>query len=214
MDLRSTSQYHLQKAGLHNESPDHEPGANRTSRRWLDGTTGGAAISGTIWPKRWCYSPHYFVLTSEEETLMKRATVYRRGAVILIHPSSCTTDGVWILSKPCVRLSSDCGDAEMGSAVLSALEGSKLSVPHPTQWKGLLEPLLMAAGVKAWKTFVKSAVCVEVEQQNGQLEFIPTVNLGSDEGFQANKSKQSEVVLPARSDVVGAVLRGALASSH
>lgn len=143
---------------------------------------------------------------------MKRATVYRRGPALLVHPSSRTTDGVWILSEPCVRLPSDCSDVEMGNAVLSALEGSKSPVPHPSQWKRVLEPLLKAAGVEAWKTFAKSAVCVEVEAQDGQLEFIPTENLGGDEGFQADESKKTGVTLPTTSEVVGATLRKVLAS--
>lgn len=117
---------------------------------------------------------------------------------------------MWILSEPCVRLPSDCSDAELGDALLSALEGSKLSVPHPTQWKGILEPLLKAAGVKAWKPFTKSAVCVEVEEEAGDLEFIPTVNLGADEGFQADEAKKKSMTMPVSPDAIGTMLREAI----
>lgn len=146
--------------------------------------------------------------------LMKRATVYQRGAVILVHASSRTTDGVWILSEPCIRLPSDCGDAAMGLAVMSALEASQSSVPHPTQWKGLVEPLLRAAGVRTWKAFAKSAVCVEVEERDGQLALIPAVNLGSEEGFRANESKKREIAIPSEHAVVGVTLREVLAAAQ
>ena len=145
---------------------------------------------------------------------MKRATVYRRGPAVLVHPSSRTTDGVWLVSEPCVRLSSDCSDVEMGNALLAALEESKLSVPHPTQWKGILQPLLSAAGVKSWKTFAKSAVCVEVEAQDSRVELIPTQNLGSDDGFQADESMKMSVMLSAGAAVIGASLRTVLANGH
>lgn len=143
---------------------------------------------------------------------MKLATAYRRGSAVLVHPSARTTDGVWILSEPCVRLPSDCSDVELGDAVLSALKGSKSPLPHPTEWKGVLEPLLDAAGVRSWKTFAKCAACVEVAALAGELEFVPTENMGADEGFEANEPDKSIVTLPTSSEVVGATLRKLLAS--
>lgn len=145
---------------------------------------------------------------------MKRATAYQRDASILVHPSSRTSDGVWILSEPCVRLSSDCDDAELGEVILSALGVSRLSLPHPTDWRGILEPLLKCAGLKTWKSFVRGAVCVEVEERGEQLEFWSTRNLGSDQGFEVDESKRTAVTLPASPVAIGAALRDALASAE
>src|SRR3989338_4755350 len=141
---------------------------------------------------------------------MKRAIVYQRWSVILVHPSSRTTEGVWILSIPCVRLPTDCSDAELGEARQSALEGSKASVPHPTQWNGVLEPLLKVADVGAWKTFAKSAVCVEVEQEADGLNLIPTINRGINEGFRVDGPKTKSIAMPVSPDHLGASLREAI----
>ena len=123
---------------------------------------------------------------------MKLATVYRRRADFIIHPDSCTTVEAWILSEPCVRLPVDCTDGQLGATVLSALERSKTGVPHPTEWKGLLEPLLQAAGVKSWGAFAKNAVCVLVSEEANNIELVPTVNLGAREGFEEDEEKEEE----------------------
>ncbi len=145
---------------------------------------------------------------------MKLAAVYQRGPAVLLHALSCTADGVWILSEPCVRMPIDCSDSDMGNALLSVLEWSKSPVPRPTHWKEVLEPLLKAAGVKTWQAFVKSAVCVEVELGGNKLEFIPTRNLGSVGGFQADESRKAVVVPIGASASVGATLRTVLGSAR
>jgi hypothetical protein len=138
---------------------------------------------------------------------MKRATVYRRRSSVLVHPSSCTAEGVWILSEPCVRLPAGCTDADIGHAVLTALQQSKTTVPQPAQWSGVLQPLLRAAGVTTWTSFAKGAVCVEVEQDGGRLALIPTVNQGSKGGFQSDNAGQRLIAVPERHEIVGAAVR-------
>ena len=137
---------------------------------------------------------------------MKRATAYIRSNTFVIHASSRTSDGVWILTEPCIRLPTNCSDEQLGNAVLSALGGPEDGVTPPSQWRGLLDPLLNAAGVKSWKTFAKSASCVEIEQNANSLVLIPTINLGPDEGYQASEQK-TELSLPANGDTIGARLR-------
>jgi hypothetical protein len=136
---------------------------------------------------------------------MRRATIYRRKKQFLVHTSSRTTAGVWILSQPCVAISDASDDREFGQAIRLALAGSKTDVPHPQTWKGLLDPLLVLAQVKTWNTFSKQASCVEVEQEDSRIIVIPTKNLGPEEGFQPDSSKQ--VVLARDSDELGATVR-------
>jgi hypothetical protein len=100
-------------------------------------------------------------------------------------------------------------DADLGTAVLSVLQGSMWSIPHPTDWKGVLEPLLKAAGVKSWKAFATGTLGVHVEAAGDQLQFVPMVNLGPKEGFKDDAANTRVVMLPAVSHVVGATLRGA-----
>jgi len=145
---------------------------------------------------------------------MKRAAVYSRGNDVIIHASSQTTEGLWIHSEPYTRQSSDCSNVELGRAVLSALNCSKLFVPHPTQWAGRLNPLLNTAGVKSWSTFAKSAVCVEVEQEGADIGLVPTRNLGAKEGFEVYELQKLSIAIHDGPDRIGTGLREAIALSR
>jgi hypothetical protein len=75
-------------------------------------------------------------------------------------------------------------EEKLGRAIISALQGSRLNVPHPSDWKLILRPLLAVSGVKAWTAFSKSAMCLEVEEEGGRVALIPTRYLGVDGGFE------------------------------
>ena len=124
---------------------------------------------------------------------MKRATIYRRKAQFYVHASSRTMDGVWILTEPCLCLDQESSDRELGEAVQQALDSSRSGIPHPRSWKGLLDPLLKQAGVKSWNTFSKTALCVEIEEEDGQVSIVPTENLGVEDGYQADPSRAAVV---------------------
>ncbi len=146
--------------------------------------------------------------------MMQRATVYSRSGSVLMHASSRTTDGVWILSEPCLRLDDDSSNEELGEAVRRVLAGSSSPVRHPTQWKGLFEPMLRVAGVKSWKAFSKNTLCVQVELDGDRLELIPTNNLGVDEGFEPNEVKKKSATMPCGAEALGALVREAIAESN
>lgn len=142
---------------------------------------------------------------------MKRATICRRKAQFFMHASARTTEGVWIFTEPCLKLNENCSDQEVGAAVCSALGGSRTDVAHPRSWTGLLGPLLTLAGVKSWTTFVKNAICAEIEETDGKVAVIPTKNLGVDQGFQADPSRAITVDGEALAEL-GASVRRALHS--
>lgn len=145
---------------------------------------------------------------------MKLATVFLRRKVLLIHPSSRTTDGVWIMVAPCAVTPESTSDADLGGMVERALAQSTQNVPHPQQWGGLLKPLLSAAGVKSWRTFAEGAVCVQVQLSCDEVRAIPTENLGAKEGFQPDAKRQ--VCVPWDGDrlVLGRAIRDALQASR
>lgn len=87
--------------------------------------------------------------------------------------------------EPLLAVSDDTGPCELGQAIVAGLDGSRLGVPHPSDWKAVLSPLLALGGVKFWATFCKSATCVEVEEQGERVAIVPTRNLGVDGGFEA-----------------------------
>ena len=138
---------------------------------------------------------------------MRRATVYLRKKKFLVHASSKTTEGVWILWEPCVLVPEASDDRELGLAIRTALDESRVDVAHPQNWNSLLGPLLVLADVKSWTTFSKSAACVEVEEVADRVCVIPTRNLGSDEGFQADTSIQTVIERSSPEDLGSAVRR-------
>jgi hypothetical protein len=118
---------------------------------------------------------------------VKRANVYHRKGRYFVHASSRTTDGVWIVWEPSFSVHEDDGAAQLGLAIVAALDGSQSGVPHPSDWRGVLSPLLALSGVKSWATFRKSATCVEVEEEGVRVGLVPARNLGAD-GFEATST--------------------------
>lgn len=114
---------------------------------------------------------------------MKRAIVYRRKDIVLVHSSSPTDQGVWVITGPCTKLASGATDDEIGTAVWRALEESR-TILHPTSWSALFEPVLQAAGVGSWRTFMSLARSVEVEMDGDRIVVVPTRNLGTADGFE------------------------------
>jgi hypothetical protein len=138
---------------------------------------------------------------------MKRATVYRRQVSFVVHPSSRTSDGVWILTEPCVRLSSEASDQVLGTAILAAIEASRTLEPSPANWGDVSSPLLVSAGVGTWSAFVKGTTSVELEMHAGVLELLPTRNLGSAKGFEIIHAQKECLDSPIPAEALGAAVR-------
>jgi hypothetical protein len=138
---------------------------------------------------------------------MKRATIYKRKGAFFVHASSQTTEEVWILAEPCLKVEDDAGDGALGDAIAAALRGSRVGVAHPTSWGGLFAPILALAGVKSWGTFAKSAKCAEVEADGAAIRVIPMRTI--DRGFEPDQSS-AVVVDGSASTSLGAAARQAL----
>ena len=138
------------------------------------------------------------------------ATVYRRRHHLFVHPSSITTDRVWILTGPVLKLDESSADAQIGSAIRLSFEHSHANVQHPTNWGGLLAPLLTQAGVKSWGRFIEGASCVIVESEGATVSLIPTENLGAAGGFEHQPTARISLNSEATTDI-GAAVRKLLA---
>jgi hypothetical protein len=103
-----------------------------------------------------------------------------------------TSAGVWIFSEPIVALSAEGTAAELGRAVLAALDRSRSPVPHPDQddWVHLGKSLYTAAGVKSWRAFSVSAELVSAEEEGDRIALMPWRNLGPKDGFEPDPSRQ------------------------
>ncbi len=128
---------------------------------------------------------------------MKKATVYQLRGKYLVHASSRTTDGVWIVWEPMLAVQANDAAGELGLAIEAALDGSRSGVPHPQDWKAVLAPLLALGGVRSWSAFCRSAACVEVEEEGGRVSLLPTRNLGAEGGFEPSLNSE---VLTTRDD--------------
>jgi hypothetical protein len=135
---------------------------------------------------------------------MKRATAYQRGERIILHASSKTKAGVWILSAP-VLAADQTDPRHLGEGVLEALDGSREGVPHPISWKGIFDPVLQLAGVKSWGTFAKMAKCVQIEFGTNRIALLPTKNLGAKDGFEPLPAKLRSSS-PVTADIGNALL--------
>ncbi|MEH2484985.1 hypothetical protein [Bradyrhizobium sp. AZCC 2230] len=115
---------------------------------------------------------------------MRKAAAYLRRNKVIICPVSDTTDGVGVICAPVFDL--EASDVSgVGAAVLEALQLSREGIPHPApaDWSKLFKPVLKAAGVGSWKTFVRSTKDVIVRFETNRIVYIPTRNLGSRNGF-------------------------------
>ena len=135
--------------------------------------------------------------------MLRCATVYRRKQRFLVHSSSRTTDGVWILGPPYLVVAEG-DDHALERAIQSALEGSRADVPHPRTFEGLQDPLLALAGVKNWKAFSKGAECVEVADDGDHIALTPTKNRGP-QGFEHDVARR--VLLARNTTELGVTTR-------
>lgn len=143
---------------------------------------------------------------------MPRATAYFVNGKIIIHPSSRTPSGVWIFSEPAVSCASS-DVMEVGGLISKALIQSKDNIPHPTNWRGLFDPVLQLSGSRTFGGFMKLAKCVEIDQQGNTTTFTPTKNLGTDDGFEPITARSCRANAE-RTDDLGAALLTAFSDSE
>ena len=67
-----------------------------------------------------------------------------------------------------------------------SLRDSERVLPHPAQseWKGLFDPFLKAAGVRSFRSFMQAASMLMVEQNDTGMAITPMRNAGPRGGFQ------------------------------
>jgi hypothetical protein len=114
---------------------------------------------------------------NSSDVAKRMATIYLRKQSLYTHAYSLTTNGVWMLTEPVLKMNEAANDADIGSAIRAALDRSRTNVPHPksqSEWAEILKPLLEEAGVKSWARFVHGASCVIVKSGDQELLIIPT----------------------------------------
>jgi hypothetical protein len=117
------------------------------------------------------------VTVTQQEIAVKSAQLYFRKKQYFINPLLGSQGGEPCLFSPPVQvLSEDATPAMLGQALQMAIDASHQNAPWPTDWKGLLAPLLVAAGVKHWASFAKGARSIRVDEDGGQATLLPSTS--------------------------------------
>ncbi len=112
---------------------------------------------------------------ASNESTLKAASIYVRDSRCFIGTSDRTTDGVWIGRGNTTVVHLDQNEA-LGAAVLDALRLSRTKIPHPAQseWTAVrrrsLDPIVAAAGLRSWRSFIRSAQLISVHLEADTLE--------------------------------------------
>lgn len=141
---------------------------------------------------------------------MKFATIYKRGAVLIIHPTSKTTAGVGIGTPPFLVVDADASPGIIGRELVQALQAGRSGIPHPVDWSNVGTPLLEAAKVRSWSAFVRGTLCCVVSDDGKDIGLIPTVNRGARTGFEHLPDDELSVPSTAPPEQVGLAVRKAL----
>lgn len=127
---------------------------------------------------------------SDRAEMLRRAGVYAKPGVLLIHSTRTTTAGVGLAGPEVHRLVAPFSPEAVGAAARLALAAYRHDVPHPKDWSGVGREFLSACGVRSWKALEKDARFCGIESSPDRgLRLSSTRNGGSagdEKGFQPN----------------------------
>ena len=112
--------------------------------------------------------------------VMKAASVRKHRNCYIFHSWSLTAVGLWLATPPYLVLGLGSDLRALGEALRKSLAGSKEGVPHPTEFKRRIKPLLQLAGAKRIRAYEDDAVTASVEEEGGILRFVPSANRGKE----------------------------------
>ena len=112
----------------------------------------------------------------------KRVSIYERTGTVYVVTSHQTQAGFWVDDEDVIMLRAP-QPVDIGAAVKAALTRSREGVPTPPASADLSAPLLAAAGVASWNSFIKMAKYVGVRQNGDAIKVTPYRNLGGKDGF-------------------------------
>lgn len=140
----------------------------------------------------------------------KLAAIYERKGALFVTAAHKTKAGFWIDDDRVDRVDRSTPD-DLGRAIEAALARSLKDVFTPPATVRLDKPLLQAAGVSSWATFMKASKHVSVALDGDVLTITPHRNLGGKGGFEPQPELQVE--LPVSASSLGEKVAGMLAKS-
>jgi hypothetical protein len=152
--------------------------------------------------------------TDPRGPVMQCVSVYERRGQFVIVPEVRTTSGIWTASSPVLTCPTTVEAEGLGAAVRKALAGSTEGAPHPREWKSVQAPLLDAAGVRSWATFVRGTESCSVAVNEDGMTVLPMKNGGSEGGFIPLESQAVRLPSNAADGEIGAGVRAAIRSTR
>ncbi|KQM98052.1 hypothetical protein [Sphingomonas sp. Leaf25] len=127
---------------------------------------------------------------------MPSAVAYFTNARLIVAPVSPTASGATLAHSP-RWFGKSVKKPILAAAIADALAAAKTPLPDltPEAAKRSFIPFQDAAEVKNFKTFMRDARRVDLESDGDRVTLTPLVNLGPNNGFEANDG--DAVTLPA-----------------
>lgn len=142
---------------------------------------------------------------------MKLMSVYRRSDAWYLSSASRTTAGVWLETAPNQKLPGEVESEAFGKAIIQALEASRDSIPHPTDWKtDRFKPMLELAGVKSWSALVKGTASVLVSSDESGFTIEPCKNEGPRDGYSFLPHKNLSLTAGSTPKQIGEAVKRAI----
>jgi hypothetical protein len=144
----------------------------------------------------------------------RKATVNQRRGRIIVERVDTTVDGIPVGTDDIAVFDESIAARELGQAVMGAVGRARASIPRiqRDEWAPRLQPLLRAAGVRSWRSFVDGCRDVSVFEVAEGLELMPSINHGAREGFEGLPEEAITVKADDPMVVGEAVLRALNAS--
>ncbi|WP_182376967.1 hypothetical protein [Nocardioides sp. WS12] len=142
-------------------------------------------------------------------------TIYRRSDAYYLVVSAQTTTGLWQhVPEPPTVLSRKSLAPDLGSLALDCLSEHRPITPHPSRDESVqvrqlsIDPILKSANVRSWRTFITSAVQVDVSRANQSFTITPMMAISKPQGASVpDPSAESELLSPSALDLGRALLQ-------
>lgn len=140
---------------------------------------------------------------------MRSSSVYiLRREIVLLSFSSDQDTWIWKATKPFYRLSK-LFDKELIVKIRDVLSHSKEKIEFESDYSPNKE-MELSIGLRFKQLQVGGVDCVEVSEQQGIIDFLPTRNLGNNKGFSHLNDKKVSVPTTASDEDVLSALKEAI----
>lgn len=112
----------------------------------------------------------------------KSCGIYFRGDDVYVSASSQTTVGFLIDTEPRFKLKKTDSPSALGSAVMNALNGSRVGVPTPSDLRYVGDELLKFVGFRSLSSFEKAAIYFHISMTGTGINIVPSTR-GRTGGF-------------------------------